>query len=47
MGMRTLRIALAVIAALLLPAACGIKAPPRPPDALHLILHPPSCITDR
>jgi len=30
----------AVITALLLSAACGIKAPPRPPDALLLTPHP-------
>ena len=41
MGMRSLRIVLAVVTALMLSAACGIKAPPRPPDALHLTPHPP------
>lgn len=42
MGMRRLQLATAVITALLVLAACGIKAPPRPPDALALA-PPTSC----
>jgi hypothetical protein len=45
--MRNVKIVLAVITALLLSAACGIKAPPRPPEALLLTPHASSLATGR